>query len=244
MEFRNLCKQIGAEKITRLIESVTEESFKRKPRGIEFRECHEALKIILNDGFSANPSCPMMIWYNNIEQYNVTNKKVLHEEANHKIYAATGDIFRNNECEVTALFQYPNVATSTFNTDMAKFLGCYSFSDNKEGLKETGIMPTKNVKAIYYSKTDQTSMEFGKVNKVIADALSLLSSKGYKSVAMNGVKTLGFSLSELDNLKIIINWFRQNPNSSINTIHLVDKNGGFNKLSKKTIIKFLNKETN
>ena len=82
-------------------------------------------------------------------------------------------------------------------------------------------------------------MKVDEVTKVIVKALSLISSKGYKSVAMNGVKTLGYSSSELDNLKIIIDWFKQNPGSSINTIHLVDKNGGFNKLSKKTISKYL-----
>ena len=242
MEFRKLCKQIGAEQITKLIEAVTEQNLKRKPRNIEFKECYEALKIILNDGFNADPNCPMMRWYNDIEKYRgTTSKALLHEEANHKIYAVQGSIFRNNECEVTALFQYPDVVTSThdmdLNTEMAKFLGVYNFSDSIDGLKETGIMPTNNVKAIYYA---QTSMEVGEVAKVIVKALSLISSKGYKSVAMNGVKTLGYSSSELDNLKIIIDWFKQNPDSSINTIHLVDKNGGFNKLSKKTISKHLN----
>ena len=233
MEFRKLCKQIGAEQITKLIEAVTEQNLKRKPRNIEFKECYEALKIILNDGFNANPNCPMMRWYNDIEKYRgTTSKALLHEEANHKIYAVQGSIFRNNECEVTALFQYPDVVTSTYdmdlNTEMAKFLGVYNFSDNIDGLKETGIMPTNKVKAIYYAQTYQTLMKVDEVTKV------------YKSVAMNGVKTLGYSLSELDNLKIIIDWFKQNPGSSINTIHLVDKNGGFNKLSKKTISKHLN----
>lgn len=245
IEFRNLCKQIGAEQITKLIETVTEQNLIRKPRGIEFIECYNALKIILNDGFNADPNCPMMRWYNDIEKNRGTTSKVLlHEEANHKIYAVQGDIFKNHECEVTALFQYPDVVTSTYdmdlNTEMAKFLGVYNFSDNIDGLKETGIMPTNNVKAIYYAQTYQTSMEVGEVTKVIVKALSLISSKGYKSVAMNGVKTLGYSSSELDNLKIIIDWFKQNPGSSINTIHLVDKNGGFNKLSKKTISKYLN----
>ena len=245
MEFRKLCKQIGAEQITKLIEAVTEQNLKRKPRNIEFKECYEALKIILNDGFNADPNCPMMRWYNNIEKnHGTTSKALLHEEANHKIYAVQGSIFRNNECEVTALFQYPDVVTSTYdmdlNTEMAKFLGVYNFSDNIDGLKETGIMPTNKVKAIYYAQTYQTLMKVDEVTKVIVKALSLISSKGYKSVAMNGVKTLGYSLSELDNLKIIIDWFKQNPGSSINTIHLVDKNGGFNKLSKKTISKHLN----
>lgn len=246
MEFRKLCKQIGAEQITKLIEAVTEQNLKRKPCGIEFKECYEALKIILNDGFNADPNCPMMRWYNNFDRFHgVAYKKVLlHEEDNHKIYAVQGDIFKNHECEVTALFQYPDVVTSTYdmdlNTEMAKFLGVYNFSDNIDGLKETGIMPTNKVKAIYYAQTYQTLMKVDEVTKVIVKALSLISSKGYKSVAMNGVKTLGYSSSELDNLKIIIDWFKQNPGSSINTIHLVDKNGGFNKLSKKTISKHLN----
>ena len=244
IEFRNLCKEVGAEQITKLIESVTEQNLMRKPRGIEFSECLEAMKIILNDGFSADPNCPMMRWYN--KRYRGTvPKELLHEEANHKIYGVTGDIFRNNECEVTALFQYADNISSTydmdFNTKMAKFLDCYNFSDNIDGLKETGIMPTNNVKAIYYAPTQQSSMDLSLVaTEVITKALSLISSKGYKSVAMNGVKTLGSPTSELDNLQIIINWFRQNPNTSINTINLVDKNGSFNKLSKKLISKHLN----
>ncbi len=101
-----MCKQIGSKQITRLIESVTEHDLENMPQAIKDRGWYDPLRILCNDGFVANPDCPMMMWYDDgVLIHSDVNKKVLiHDESNLKIYGVIGDIFKNSECEVTALF--------------------------------------------------------------------------------------------------------------------------------------------
>ena len=227
MDFRSMCKGVGAEKIKHLIESVTDEDLENMPSIIKYHGWYGPLRILLYDGFSADPDCPMMKWFNDGEEVHLATctKKLVLEMPSHKVFGVIGSIFKNTECEVTVLFQYNGY--SNFQVEMKRYLATYQIPHVHGTLKETGVMPP-NVKAIYYAQTLQTSGKVKEVGLLIDDVLSLLSSKGYQSVAMNGVKTLGYS--ELDNLRIIEKWFRLNPQSSIQTIHLVDKRGGFNQL--------------
>ena len=227
MDYRNMCRDIGPDRIKNLIESVTEEELEHMPYSIKYHGWYGPLRILLLDGFSADPNCPMMKWYNDGEEVHMTacTKKLIFEMPHHKVYGVIGSIFANTECEVTALFQYIGCAALTI--DMKNYLEAYQIPPVHGALKESGFLPP-NVKAVYYAQTSNSLMQVKEVEHIIDDALSLLSSKGYQSVAMNGVRTLGYS--ELDNLNIIERWFGKNPQSPIHTIHLVDKRGGFNKL--------------
>ncbi|MBR5469657.1 MAG: hypothetical protein IKU78_04240 [Paludibacteraceae bacterium] len=217
MLYRSLCKEIGKDRIKYLIEAVTDEDFKHMPLDIKYDGWYEPLRLMLYDGFSANPDCPMMKWYDDGEEVHCATqkKKLILDMGVHKIYGVIGSIFKNTECEVTALFQY--VGYASLPIEMNRFLEKYQIP-SVHG----------NVRAVYYAKTSQTNGKVKEVEKIIDEALQILSSKGYRSVAMNGVKTLGHS--ELDNLNIIERWFKQNPQSSIQTLHLIDKRGGFNVL--------------
>ncbi len=227
MMFRSMCKGIGADKIKNLIESVTDEDLENMPSAIKYHGWYGPLRILLYDGFSADPDCPMMRWFIDGEEvHSVTcKKKLILEMPFHKVFGVIGSIFNNVECEVTALFQYNGY--SSFQVEMRKYLTTYQIPPVHGTLKESGVMPS-DIKAIYYAETSQTLGKVKEVGLLIDNMLTLLSSKGYQSISMNGVKTLGYS--ELDNLRIIEKWFRQHPQSSIHTIHLVDKRGGFNKL--------------
>lgn len=225
MDYRKLCRGIGPDRIRNLIESVTEEDLEHMPYSIRYHGWYEPLRILLIDGFSADSNCPMMNWYNDGEEVHMATctKKLILEMPSHKVYGVIGSIFKNSECEVTALFQYNGY--SNFRFEMGTFLTSYQIIPANDVLKESGPMPL-NVKAIYYAQTSQTLGKVKEVGHIIDKALTILSSKGYQSVAMNGVQTLGYS--ELDNLNIIKRWFEQHPLSSIHTLHLVDKRGGFN----------------
>ncbi len=227
MAFRNMCKEIGPDRIKHLIETVTDEDLDHMPYAIKYHGWYEPMRILLNDGFSATPNCPMMKWYNDGEEIHLatSTKKLILDMPPHKVYGVIGSIFNNTECEVTAMFQYNGY--SNLQLEMRKYLAAYQIPSDRDVLKESGPMPPK-VKAVYYAQTSQSLGKVKEVGRIIENALSLISSKGYQSVAMNGVKTLGYS--ELDNLNIIENWFRKNPFSPIHTIHMIDKRGGFNKL--------------
>lgn len=229
MKFRNMCKEIGKDGIKRLIESVTDQDLEQMPDVIRYHGWYEPLRIILSEGYTADRYCPMMRWYNDGEEVHIASckKKLILEMDNLKVYGIIGSIFINTECEVTALFQY-NGASAAFLIDMVEFLMSFGIRPAHGILKESGFMPP-NVKAIYYAETLQTTGYVEEAEQLIDEMLSLLSSKGYQSVAMNCVRTLGYS--ELDNLNIIKRWFERHPESPIHTVHLVDKRGGFNRLS-------------
>lgn len=228
MEFRSMCKEIGKDGIKRLIESVTDQDLEQMPDAIRYHGWYEPLRIILSDGYTADRYCPMMRWYRDGEEVHMASykKKLIFEMDNLKVYGIIGSIFFNTECEVTALF-HNNGASAAFLIDLSEILLTFRVRPTHGLLIESGYM-LPNVKAMYYAEALQTTGHVEEVEQLIDEMLSLLSSKGYQSVAMNGVRTLGYS--ELDNLNIIKRWFKQHPESPIHTMHLVDKRGGFNRL--------------
>ena len=226
-DFRTMCNEIGTDKIKDLIECVTDEDLENMPSAIKKGGWYEPLRILLYDGFRADPNCPMMRWFRDGEEVHMTSctKKLILEMDTHKVYGIIGSIFNNTECEVTALFQYNGCAT--LPAEMSEFLRRYQIPAVHGVLIESGLLPPV-VKAVYYAQTFQALEKVKEVERIIDEALTLLSSKGYNSVAMNGVRTLGYT--EFDNLLIIKRWFERHPESSIHTMHLVDKRGGFNRL--------------
>ena len=239
MAYRNYCKSLGFTAIKELIETTTEKDFLCFMKENPFADWVEPLKTLLHDGFSADPHCYMMKIYDDgagLWMYG-REKELLFEIDGVKISAVSGNVLRCYGCEVIAIFNRYN-------------LGAVSYESHKllENLhnSEKGAFITKddlpgNCRALYFRETHENVFDgkklFAEVENILVNLLDALSTNGYKSVSMNGIRTCGYS--ELDNIRIIFNWIRNTPISSLKEIVLVDKDGGFNSLKNNVDFKMM-----
>ena len=239
MDYRNMCKYLGFTRIKELIEATTEEDFLDFLQNNPSTPWIEPFKILLHDGFRADPQCFMMsiydegagiYWYGRV-------KELLMEINGVKVYAVSGNVFRSYGCEVIAIFnRYRLEAVSYDSYDLLA-----AFHNSEEGVFFTKDNMPESCRALYCRNmhrrfTDGKEL-YSEVESFIVDLLHSLSLNRYKSVSMNGLVTYGYS--ELDNVKFIINWIKNNPCTSIEEIVLVDKDGGFNRLKNNADFKII-----
>lgn len=228
-EFRNLCMEMGRVKVRELIEATTIDDINKVQPGLWY----EPFKLLLIDGYPCSEDCPMMHMYEKGYErlvYGDTKDQIL-EVNSIKVYAVTGSIFENESVDVLALFQNPGLAELPIKIEM--FL-----KDKALGNVQNVLIPCDgkhgDVKAVYYVNTAKTQGNLSQVASILNDCLNAVSEAGFSSLAMNGIKTRGFS--ENDNLRIIRDWALSHPDTSIKSIHLVDKRAGFRRFVYRTIL--------
>ena len=228
MEYRNLCKGMGVEKVRELIEATTAEDIKNARPELWY----DPFKILLIDGFICDEGCPMMQMYEmGYERlvYGDTMDLIL-EVNSIKVYAVTGSIFEKESVDVLGLFQNPGLAALPIKID--DFLREKSF-----GNVQNVLIPCDgkhgDVKAIYYVNTSGTHGDTHEVAKILQAFLDSVTQAGFSTIAMNGIKTRGFS--ESDNLRIIRDWALSHTDSPIRSILMVDKRAGFKRLANREI---------
>ena len=192
----------------------------------QFADWVEPLRTLLYDGFSADPQSTMMKIYDDgtgVWRYG-REKELLLEIDGVKIFAVSGNVLRSYGCEVIAIFnKYCLDAVSYESQKLLEYL-----HNSEEGVFITKDNLPDNCCALYFIETHRWSIDVDEVERVLVNLLDSMSKNGYKSVSMNGIRTCGYS--ELDNMRIILNWIRNTPGSSLKEIVLVDKDGGFNRL--------------
>lgn len=228
-EYRNLCKQIGDQKLKRLAETTSDEDLNKVRPEIWY----EPLKLLLIDGYHFDNQCPLMQRYNKGYEYLIwgPNQKELLKIGNTVIYAEVGSIFEQKDVDIVVLFENPGLAELPFR--IKEFISRNQYSNKTEYL-----IPTEGkhgmAKCIYRSITSDTDGIVKKVETKLFKMLDIVNDADYASVAMNGIKTKGHS--EIDNVNIIIKWLKQHSNAKIKKIVLVDKRAGFNNLNEKCFI--------
>lgn len=143
-----------------------------------------------------------------------------------RITGVIGSIFEETQVDVVVLFEY--IGLADLSRKIRLFLDRYKIPHEQDSCVANRD-PHEKIKAYYYVRTNTSGGKLKNVSEIICSTLDKIAAEGYSSIAMNGVKTQGYS--ELDNVQIINNWLTHHPESSIKYIRLVDKRGGFNKLS-------------
>lgn len=224
MDFRNMCKNIGSDNIIRLVKNVTDEELDKTSAFLWY----DPLKILLIDGYPIDMNCPIKRRFDKgIDWLTTTNKeKEIILSPNCRVTGVIGSIFEENNVDVLVLFEYVGLAELPIR--MRSFMKEHEIPYDEDSCVYNK-KSNENIKSFYYVRTIETGRKLENVSKIICSTLDKIAAEGYNSIAMNGVKTLGYS--ELDNVRIINKWLSLHPESSIKTIRLVDKRGGFNKIS-------------
>ena len=224
-DYRNLCKSLGNDEIKRLLEATTKTDLERTHPELWY----DPLTIMLYDGFSCNRKSPIMQSYEKGFEWLVYGDAidVLFIDNEFSVFAKTGSIFEEKSVDVLALF------------DNAKFYKLSSlidsfFAGNGIDKVPNRLIPCRSeigVHAIYYAKMNEAQRSLRDVKRILFTVLDTVSEAGFSSIAMNGIKTLGYS--EYDNVSIIKDWRSDNHDSLLKKIYLIDKRAGFTKLARK-----------
>lgn len=228
-EYRNLCKSLGIGVLRRLLEATTKEDLENTRPELWY----DPLTIMLYDGFTCNRNCPIMQSYDKGFEWLVYGdaNDLLFMDKDFRVYAKTGSIFEEQNVDVLALFD---------NTEFYKlsYLIDSFFTGNSIAKEPNRLIPFSgtigNVHAIYYARTSESQRSVREVKRFLFSMLDTVSGAGYSSIAMNGIKTLGYS--EYDNARIIKDWRAANPKSILKKIYLIDKRAGFTKLARKAYL--------
>ena len=226
MEYRNLCKKLGKDRVKELLEATTTEDLSHVNPALWY----DPMTIMLYDGFKCKKESPIMQMYEKGYDWLVIGdaKDILYEKGEFQVYSATGSIFEERNVDVLALFENPGLATLPIR--IKEFL-----NEKKIAEEQSALIPCEgkhgNVKAVYYAKATETKGIVHEVAKLLRKLLDTVSEAGYSTIAMNGIRTQGYS--EYDNLRSIKEWIEAHPNTSIRKILLIDKRAGFTKLAHK-----------
>lgn len=228
-EYRNLCKSIGHDEIRRLLEATTKEDLENTHPELWY----DPLTIMLYDGFTCNRNCPIMQSYDKGFEWHVYGdaKDLLFMDKEFSVYAITGSIFEEQSVDVLALFDNTEFFKLSYLIDSFFTGNCIAKEPNK-------LIPCSgtigNLHALYYARTNEAQKSYREVKKILFTLLDTVSRAGYTSIAMNGIKTLGYS--EFDNVQIIKDWRAVNHNALLQKIYLIDKRAGFTKLARKAYL--------
>ena len=225
-EYRNLCKSLGHDEIRRLLEATTSEDLAYTHPSLWY----DPLTIMLYDGFRCNLDCPIMRSYEKGYEWLLYGDAIdlLFKEGDCSVFAKTGSIFEEKTVDVLVIFENPGYFRISSVIDTF-------FSENALRKEQCILIPSHgmigDVKAVYYARVAKSNSGFREITKILETMLYTITKAGYSSVAMNGIKTLGYS--EYDNVRIIKDWISTHQDTSLKRILLIDKKAGFTKLANK-----------
>jgi len=219
MDFRRLCGELGPKRLSAMIAAVTEEMLDTH----RVDEWYEPLRTILGDFGAIDRDCPMMRRFEKgWDWLTMQHEKMLWENGQRQVRGITGSVFDENAVDGLALFR--PVACSALAADIPGFVGKFGEVVHGSMIDVTG--GCGGLKWLYYGdRLSESCCSKSEIERLIAKALDELSSRGCRSVSMNGIRSKGHS--ERDNLDCVVRWFVRNTESSIKMVRLVDKRGGF-----------------